>query len=61
LDAGLFFIAFQKDPRHQFVPVQRNLGTHDALNEYIRHTGSAVFACPPGMAPGESLGAALFA
>ncbi|MCW2724106.1 MAG: hypothetical protein JWN35_1027 [Frankiales bacterium] len=61
LDAGLFFIAFQKDPRSQFVPLQRNLGAHDALNEYIRHTGTAVFACPPGIARGESLGAALFA
>ena len=25
LDAGLFFIAFQKDPRKQFVPIQRKL------------------------------------
>ena len=26
LDAGLFFIAYQKDPRTQFVPLQRKLG-----------------------------------
>src|SRR2546425_5282206 len=31
LDAGLFFICFQKDPRKQFVPIQRKLGSHDAL------------------------------
>ena len=31
-----------------FVQVQRNLRT-DAMNEYIRHTSSAVFACPPGV------------
>ncbi len=49
LDAGLFFICYQKDPRRQFVPLQRRLGAHDALNEYIEHTSSAVFACPPGV------------
>ena len=37
LDAGLFFIAFQRDPRTAFIAVQQNLST-DALNEYIRHT-----------------------
>ena len=50
LDAGLFFIAFQQDPRKQFVPLQRKLGRIDALNEYIKHTGSGVWACPPGLA-----------
>jgi deferrochelatase/peroxidase EfeB len=48
LDAGLFFIAYQRDPATGFVQVQRNL-RHDAMNEYIRHTSSAVFACPPGL------------
>ncbi|WP_448641781.1 iron uptake transporter deferrochelatase/peroxidase subunit [Geodermatophilus sp. URMC 63] len=48
LDAGLFFIAFQRDPQTGFVQVQRNLRL-DAMNEYIRHTSSAVFACPPGV------------
>jgi deferrochelatase/peroxidase EfeB len=61
LDAGLFFIAFQKDPRKQFVPIQRRLGGMDALNEYIRHTGSAVFAVPPGLTgPGDWWGKDLF-
>ncbi len=60
LDAGLFFIAFQRDPRTQFVPIQRRLAAIDALNEYIVHTGSAVFAVPPGVTSehgfvGESL------
>lgn len=49
LDAGLFFICYQKDPRTQFVPLQRKLGRGDALNEYIEHNSSAVFACPPGI------------
>ncbi|RBY88702.1 iron uptake transporter deferrochelatase/peroxidase subunit [Blastococcus sp. TF02A-26] len=48
LDAGLFFIAFQRNPETGFVQVQRNLRS-DAMNEYVRHTSSAVFACPPGI------------
>jgi deferrochelatase/peroxidase EfeB len=48
LDAGLFFIAYQRDPASGFVQVQRNL-RQDAMNEYIRHTSSAVFACPAGV------------
>jgi deferrochelatase/peroxidase EfeB len=52
LDAGLFFIAFMRSPA-QFVRLQSVLGAHDALNEYIRHTSSALFACPPGVAPGN--------
>jgi deferrochelatase/peroxidase EfeB len=61
LDAGLFFIAFQRDPRRQFVPIQERLGQEDALNEYIRHTGSGLFACPPGTRPGGYVGESLFA
>jgi deferrochelatase/peroxidase EfeB len=49
LDAGLFFLCYQQDPRTQFVTLQRKLGQHDALNEYIEHNGSAVFACPAGV------------
>ena len=53
LDAGLFFIAFMRSPA-QFVRLQSQLGAHDALNEYIQHTSSALFACPPGVAPGNA-------
>ena len=61
LDAGLFFIAYQRDPETGFVQVQRNLRT-DAMNEYIRHTSSAVFACPPGLRDdADWWGRALFA
>ncbi|MFF4950197.1 iron uptake transporter deferrochelatase/peroxidase subunit [Streptomyces chattanoogensis] len=49
LDAGLFFLAYQRDVRHGFVPVQQRLAANDALNEYIQHVGSAVFAVPPGV------------
>ena len=48
LDAGLFFIAYQRNPETGFVQVQRNLAG-DALNRFIQHTSSAVFACPPGV------------
>jgi deferrochelatase/peroxidase EfeB len=61
LDAGLFFIAYQQDPRKQFVPIQAKLGQRDNLNEYIRHTGSALFAVPPGVSrAGDWFGKALF-
>ncbi|MCX0243566.1 iron uptake transporter deferrochelatase/peroxidase subunit [Streptomyces drozdowiczii] len=49
LDAGLFFLAYQRDTRKAFVPLQRRLAAHDALNEYIQHVGSAHFAVPPGV------------
>jgi deferrochelatase/peroxidase EfeB len=56
---GLFFIAFMKDPA-QFIQLQRSLAS-DALNEYIHHTGSAVFAVQPGLRPGQHYGDVLFA
>jgi deferrochelatase/peroxidase EfeB len=61
LDAGLFFISFQRDPQEQFVPLQRRLGQNDRLTEYIQHTGSAVFACPPGVRRGGFAGESLLA
>ena len=60
LDAGLFFVCFQRDPRRQFVPMQRRMAENDALNEYISHTGNAVFACPPGAKKGGYVGEGLF-
>jgi deferrochelatase/peroxidase EfeB len=59
LEAGLFFICFQRDPRNQFVPIQRRLGLNDALNEYIKHVGSALFAVPPGARKGGYVGETL--
>ncbi|HEU5157671.1 MAG TPA: iron uptake transporter deferrochelatase/peroxidase subunit [Streptosporangiaceae bacterium] len=59
LDAGLFFIAYQRDPRTGFIPVQRNLAKDD-LNEYIVHVGSANFAVPPGVHRGGYWGDTLF-
>jgi len=62
LNAGLFFIAYQRDPRKGFVQVQMNLARHDAMNEYVRHVSSGLFACPAGVSkPGDYWGSALFA
>jgi len=60
LNAGLFFLAFQRDPRTQFVRIQESLAGHDAMNEYTRHIGSAIFAVPPGARKGDYVGATLF-
>ncbi|MEU7852872.1 iron uptake transporter deferrochelatase/peroxidase subunit [Nonomuraea sp. NPDC049141] len=56
IDAGLFFLAYQRDPRRQYVPVQRRLATDDRLSTYIRHVGSGLWACPPGVSPGGHWG-----
>ncbi len=60
LDAGLMFISFQKDPRRQFVTLQTSLASQDSLSRYTTHTGSGLFACPPGAERGKFLGQSLF-
>lgn len=61
LAAGLFFISFQRSPE-QFVRIQRTLAgsTNDALNEYLVHRSSGLFACPPGLGPKGFWGEGLF-
>lgn len=58
LDAGLFFLSYQRDPP-QFIALQRRLST-DRMNEYIRHVGSGLWAVPAGAKPGSYVGAGLF-
>lgn len=62
LSAGLFFIAYQRDPIKQFVQIQKNLAglNNDLLNEYIVHVGSGLFACPPGVGAEGYWGQTLF-
>ncbi|WP_051198813.1 iron uptake transporter deferrochelatase/peroxidase subunit [Gordonia shandongensis] len=60
LDAGLFFIAFNRDTFKQFVPIQHKLSRKDAMTEYLIPNGSANFAIPPGLAAGEWWGQRLF-
>lgn len=58
-DAGLLFIAFQKDP-DRFVKIQTNLGADDKMNEYVTHIGSGLFACFGGVKEGGYIGQELF-
>jgi deferrochelatase/peroxidase EfeB len=58
LDAGLFFISYQRDPK-QFVELQNTLARNDTLNEYTVHTSSALFAVPRGARAGSYVGATL--
>ena len=59
-DAGLLFIAYQRDPRTAFIPIFTELSAKDAMNRFATHVGSAVFACPPGTEPGRFIGQSLF-
>lgn len=61
LDAGLFFIAYVRSPQKQYVPMQNKLAREDGLMEYLQHTGSALFAVPPGATRGGYVGEQLFA
>ena len=61
LDAGLFFLAFVRNPETHFIPVQTRMAAQDAMMEYLKVSGSALFAVPPGTAEGEHVGQALFA
>ena len=60
LDAGLFFIAYVRDPRTHFIPLQAKMASNDAMMEYLQFTGSAIFAVPAGTQPGQYVGQALF-
>lgn len=56
LDAGLFFLAFVRDPARQYIPMQTALAKHDLMSEYLRHTGSGIWAVPAGVPRGAALG-----
>ncbi|MFS2090532.1 Dyp-type peroxidase [Paenarthrobacter nicotinovorans] len=60
-DSGLIFASYQADIGRQFVPIQRRLDELDLLNLWTTPVGSAVFAIPPGCAPGGFVGEGLFA
>ena len=46
-DAGLFFVAYQLNPRMVFIPIYAELAEGDALRKFTAHTGSALAAIPP--------------
>lgn len=58
-ESGQIFVSFQADVDRQFVPIQRRLAELDLLNEWTTPIGSAVFAIPPGCAPGGYIGETL--
>ncbi len=57
---GLMFLCYQRDPRKQFIPIQRKIAGRDALSEYLTAVGSSIFACPPGARRGGFVGEGLF-
>lgn len=57
---GLVFITFQKSVQHQYMPIQARLDELDLLNIWTTPIGSAVFAIPRGIQPGEYLAQDLF-
>jgi deferrochelatase/peroxidase EfeB len=56
LDAGLFFLAYCRDPRTQYVPMQARMARSDRMAEYVTHVASGLYAVPPGTEPGEYWG-----
>jgi deferrochelatase/peroxidase EfeB len=61
MDAGLMFLAWQRDPRTGFVKIFENMAKFDMMNQFVTHLGSGLFACPPGVRPGGFIGETLFA
>lgn len=61
MDAGLFFIAYVRDPKTHYIPMQTRMSRMDGMMEYLQHRGSGLFAVPPGVREGEFVGQALFA
>jgi deferrochelatase/peroxidase EfeB len=59
-DAGLIFLAHQRDPRTGFIPINEKLSKLDMMNQFTTHVGSAIFAIPPGAKEGSFIGAELF-
>ena len=59
-DAGLFFVAYQRDPRAGFIKIYGAMSKLDALSQFTTHTGGGLFACPAGVREGEFAGQRLF-
>ena len=38
-----------RDPRTQYVPMQAKIASQELLAEYLVHTGSGLYAIPPGV------------
>ncbi len=60
LDAGLFFMCYQRDPRTGFIRIFDRMSKFDMLNQFVTPVGGGLFACPGGVAPGRYLAQDLF-
>lgn len=59
-DAGLIFLAYQRDPRDGFSRIFEKMSKLDLLNQYATHVASGLFAVPGGIRPGGFVGEGLF-
>jgi deferrochelatase/peroxidase EfeB len=55
-DAGLVFLAYQRDPRTGFIRIYDRMAKFDMMNQFVTHVGGGLFACPAGVKPGEFIG-----
>ncbi len=53
LEAGLFFVAFVRDPGVGFIPVLKRMGG-DLLTEYLQHVASGMYLMLPGVREGDT-------
>jgi deferrochelatase/peroxidase EfeB len=58
-DQGLLFATVARDP-NVFIRAQRALSRSDAMSRFVEHTGSAIFALPPGVSRSGFIGEGLF-
>ena len=59
-DSGLFFEAFQRDPRTGFMKIFARMSQIDMLNQFTTHVAGGIYACPPGVTKGQFIGQQLF-
>jgi deferrochelatase/peroxidase EfeB len=55
-DAGLFFMAYQRDPRTGFIKIYEKMSRFDMMNQFVTHVGGGLFACPGGTVQGQYVG-----
>ena len=60
LDAGLFFVCYQRDPRSGFIRIFDRMSRFDMMNQFVTPVGGGLFACPGGVAQGRYLAQDLF-
>ena len=59
-DAGLFFLAYQRDVRTGFIKIFERMAKFDMMNQFATHVGGGFFAVPRGVTQGQYIGQGLF-